>query len=301
MQMVSGELESAARSVEYKTVLAMILVVVFISHLSAFWAAILRVSGVAEFLESPFVPEEGLRGAVINSFIVLLLVLLGTGLLLTLIRLRKVHIIPGVMAIAVAFSFWGVAEIYFYSLSQFDEALLQYADILSVALAVSTALLIFRPISAGLLNALLLVYGTMSGSLLSVALPGWSVYTLAVLLAAYDIYSVFRGPLKRILESTVGEGQSRESKIKSPLRGAVIVVGNLALGMGDVLIYSMLSAAYLYFPHFSVARWVAATAALATGLYLTLGMLKHRKYMPALPLPVLLSLTVYILCLLLKI
>ncbi|MCI4408836.1 MAG: hypothetical protein JHC26_07065 [Thermofilum sp.] len=296
--------ESGRRRIEYKTSLLMGLIVIVISSLSVAWALVLSKSGVADLLGSPFVPEESPQGVLINSLIILFLVLLGTGLLLVLIRFRKIHTIPAVMAFAVAFSFWGIAEIYFYSLAnlapleRYSDYLLQYADLLSVSVAVLAAVLIIKPVSVKLLDILLIIYGTMAGSLLAVTLPGWTPFAVAVILAVYDVYSVFYGPLKRILENTVGEGQSRESKLKSPLRGAVIVIDNIALGMGDVLMYSMLSSSYYLFPFNSAARWVLTTIAIALGLYFTLKMLTRKKYMPALPIPVFLSLAVYVICLL---
>ncbi|MHB9301425.1 hypothetical protein [Thermofilum pendens] len=287
-------MEENVREIGRSTVASMLAVAVVVSLLSAVWALVLVSSGITEVLGSPFVYEEGPRGAIVNSVLTLLLVLLGTGVLLAMIKLRKARFIPALTAFAVAFSFWGISELYFYAFSAFDQRILPIADATSILLAVTTGALILKPVNATLLNALLIAYGTMAGALLFATLPSWSVFGIAVVLAAYDLYSVFRGPLKKILESTIAQEQAPADKLHSPLRGSVVVIRGLALGMGDVLVYSMLSPAFLLYPRVSVERWILSNLALTAGLYATLEMLKRRRYMPALPLPVAFSVAAYL-------
>lgn len=281
--------------IDTKVVISSLATITVILVLSAYFGTLLSAKDLS-YIGVPFSTENNLESAIINGAVFLGLVLLGTLLMFLIIKARRAPMLPLVMAGAVLFSFWGILEVFLDLVLQIPPEYYPLCEVLIVGIALATSVLILKPFSIVLLDALLILYGSMAGALFYAVLPPWSVTTVAALLATYDLYSVFKGPLRRILESTVGEGEG-SSRLPSNLRGAVVYIGGLALGMGDVLIYSMLSPLYLLYPKPSVLRWAIVSFSLLIGFQLTLQLLKKRRFMPALPLPVTLSLLVYLLSL----
>lgn len=256
-------------------------------------------AGLAE-LGPLFAEGDTPAGAVVNSLVFLALVLAGAVLLLLLVRKRKLNALYFLLAASLLLSSWLILEIYlgiFLGNHPWASVLI---DAVSLLASLLLAILVLKPFSILLLDLLLILYGTMAGAFLAILLTPLSTVAVALTLAVYDLYSVTRGPLRKFLETVTAESGGQEAR-KGLLRGAVLHLGQLSLGMGDVLIFSMLSPIFLLNPSFSIVRWTLASAALSAGFLATLQMLNHRKFMPALPLPVVLSLTVYALCLLLGI
>jgi len=117
---------------------------------------------------------------------------------------------------------------------------------------------------------------------------------LPIAFSIYDIYAVFRGPLK----SLIGTGE------KVALVGMSIRAGEFTLGLGDVVFYTMLPSlplAQLVAPVSSIATAAAAKAAFATltmidvGVVATLFLLSRRRLLPGLPIPMVLGVLVLIL------
>lgn len=261
--------------------------------LSAFFGYLAAEAGLAE-LGPLFAEGDTPTGAVVNSLVFLFLVLAGTAVLLTLARRRKLNVLHLLLAASLMLSSWLILEIYLSILlgETWASELIGAASLLVSALL---AALVLKPFSVLLLNLLLILYGTMAGALFATLLTPLSTIAVASTLAAYDLYSVTRGPLKKFLETVTAESEEREARV-SPLRGAVLHLGQLSLGMGDVLVYSMLSPVFLLTPSFSAVRWALTSAALMAGFLMTLQLLNRRRFMPALPLPVAISLAAYVLC-----
>lgn len=262
--------------------------------LSALFGYLAAEAGLAE-LGPLFAEGDTPTGAVVNSLAFLALVLAGTAILLTLARRRKLNLLHLLLAASLMLSSWLILEIYlglFLGGYPWASGLIDTASLLISGLL---AILVLKPFSNLLLNLLLILYGTMAGALFATLLTPMSTIAVASTLAAYDLYSVTRGPLRKFLETVTAETEEREIR-GSPLRGAVLHLGQLSLGMGDVLVYSMLSTVFFLTPSPSSARWALASAALIAGFLATLQMLNRRRFMPALPLPVFFSLTAYALC-----
>ncbi|MGB9786056.1 MAG: hypothetical protein ACP5II_03375 [Infirmifilum sp.] len=282
----------AERILDQRVVALSLLSVGVILLLSAYFGSILSTLDLG-YLGLPFASENSVGSVLINSVVFLGLVLIGTLIIMVIIRSRRTHVLPVIMAGSILFSFWGILELILELVAPFPPGFEQWRELLAIGIPLLTAILILRPFSLVLLNLLLMLYGSMAGALFYAVLPPWSILSIAVTLAAYDLYSVFRGPLRRILESTVS-GESARQEPPSSLRGAVVYIGGLALGMGDVLIYSMLSPLFLLYPSPSLIRWSLASLMLLAGFLLTLLMLRKRRFMPALPLPVTLSVIAYL-------
>jgi hypothetical protein len=122
-------------------------------------------------------------------------------------------------------------------------------------------------------------------------LPLATALLLPIAFAIYDIYAVFRGPLK----SLIGTGE------KVALVGMSIRAGEFTVGLGDVVFYTMLPSlpiAQLAAGVSSMTVVAAARAAFATlavmdiGVVLTLFLLSKRRLLPGLPIPIMLGILV---------
>jgi len=93
----------------------------------------------------------------------------------------------------------------------------------------------------------------------------------------FDIYDVFKGPLKHLAHTS-------QNRAVSPL---LVKVGAIEVGLGDLLFYS-LSAGLAY----GVGGMTVAVFAIITikvGMWITLKLLEKKPMLPGLPVPVLLS------------
>ncbi|MBS7288795.1 MAG: hypothetical protein KIH01_08680 [Candidatus Freyarchaeota archaeon] len=154
-------------------------------------------------------------------------------------------------------------------------------------LLIALLLLYDKTLSAAAPNLPLAVYLTFLGTFLGILSPPLLVLATALLATLYDTYSVTRGPLKQLAKTL---------KSIAELPCSTLCVGRRQLGLGDVLVYSMLSPVFLLHPYFSAARWAAASAALLLGLPTTAVVLRQWKPASGLALPVTFSLIAYALC-----
>ncbi|MEM1871257.1 MAG: hypothetical protein QW517_09090 [Thermofilaceae archaeon] len=251
---------------------------------------LLHASGVSEELEGPFVREEGAGAALLNAAMFVAMLLLGALLLLALLRFRVSALkLLGYSAFALAA--FTVGEIYLAALN-FEPT---YATMLSAAFTVLTIILIvFQPMAIYTVSIQVLV-GALIGAMIAAMVPPLSMLTMLAAAALYDLYSVYRGPLKRIIQRVSGEHQDTGEQRRSILTPFAVNVGGLALGMGDVILYSSLSSVALLTPTLDYCRLVVIAAAVLIGLFLTLKIVEKKGYAPALPLPVLLSIASFLL------
>lgn len=120
-------------------------------------------------------------------------------------------------------------------------------------------------------------------------LPLQTALLLPIAFAIYDIYAVFRGPLK----SLIGTGE------KVALVGMSIRAGEFTLGLGDVVFYTMLPSLPLAQlaarSSITVATLAVAFATLVVmdvGVVATLFLLSRRRLLPGLPIPMMLGVLV---------
>ena len=128
-------------------------------------------------------------------------------------------------------------------------------------------------------------YSAMAGSLLAMSLPPLTAALVPIVLAVYDLFMVYKGLLGRLVESMKG-GVGR-----SILRGLVLDLKDTAIGVGDLVIYSLMSSFIVAVAGLNaVALYIILLLGVLLGFYLTYRVLiPLRGYAPALPLPVLLG------------
>ncbi|MDG6921597.1 MAG: hypothetical protein JRN59_08720 [Nitrososphaerota archaeon] len=126
--------------------------------------------------------------------------------------------------------------------------------------------------------------GAEVGSFFAITLPTWTALALPVAFAVYDIYAVFRGPLKALVGTNQGIA----------LVGMSIRAGEFTLGLGDVVFYTLLPslALFQFYNSSGAVPAVLTTAAIDVGMVITLFLLSRRRLLPGLPIPMLLGVLV---------
>ncbi len=125
----------------------------------------------------------------------------------------------------------------------------------------------------------IVIVGGMTGAFLGVSIPMLTAIVLLLALAAYDLFAVYRGPIGKIAQSADLE----------EFTGAVFTYGDLTVGMGDMVFYSMLASIAMI--NFGPLPFVAAAIGVVVGAYLGFKMLEGRDMFPGLPFAVVLGLT----------
>ena len=126
--------------------------------------------------------------------------------------------------------------------------------------------------------AAIVIVGGMTGAFLGVSIPTLTAVVLLLALAAYDLFAVYKGPIGKMAESTDLE----------EFTGAVFTYGDLTVGMGDMVFYSMLAS--IAMTNFGVLPFLAAGVGIILGAYLGFKMLEGRDMFPGLPFAVVLGL-----------
>ena len=126
--------------------------------------------------------------------------------------------------------------------------------------------------------------GAEVGSFFAETLPLWTALALPIAFALYDIYAVFRGPLKALIGTAPNIA----------LVGMSIKAGEFTLGLGDVVFYSLLpSLAYFtFYNKLGIAPALLTIVAINVGMVITLYLLSKRRLLPGLPIPMLLGVLV---------
>lgn len=250
---------------------------------------LLQHSGIAQELKGPFIRDPSLEAAALNAALFVALVLAGALLLCVLVKV-SFSLVRVLGYFAFFFASFLVLDVFLVAAG---------ADLSSVALAspavaaIVTLVAILRPTSL-LVTASQLAVGALTGSIIASMVPPQGLALMLAAVALYDLLSVYKGPLRYLLERVVEERRTRGASGASPLTPLVVNVRGLALGMGDVILYASLSSLALLAPSVSPLRLLLTLCAAQIGLFLTLCLLSKRKYAPALPLPVFLSLATYV-------
>jgi len=118
------------------------------------------------------------------------------------------------------------------------------------------------------------VVGSLTGTFLGASVPTLTAIVLLAALAVYDLVSVYRGPIGKIAEMVDLE----------EFKGAVFTVGDLTIGMGDLVFYTMLVSNAMI--NLGTLAYLGAFAGVAAGSFLGFKMLEGRDVFPGLPLAI---------------
>ncbi len=149
--------------------------------------------------------------------------------------------------------------------------------LISLLASLALALAIYK--SKGPLHlAAIILIGGMTGTFLGVSIPALTAAALLLALAGYDLFAVYKGPIGKIAQTTDLD----------EFKGAVFTYGDLTVGMGDMVFYSMLASNAMM--NFGPLPFVAAAIGLIVGAYLGFKMLEGRDMFPGLPFAVIFGL-----------
>ena len=153
------------------------------------------------------------------------------------------------------------------------------AAVLTVVLIGYTIFVRNRP---WLSTVILAFVGAEVGSFFAETLPLATALILPIAFSVYDVYAVFRGPLRQLLGTAPNIA----------LVGMSVRAGEFTLGLGDIVFYTMLPSLALFYltPAMSVATIVAIDA----GVLGTLILLSRQRLLPGLPIPMALGVLVLV-------
>jgi hypothetical protein len=111
------------------------------------------------------------------------------------------------------------------------------------------------------------------GSYFASAIPILTAILLPLGFAAYDVYTVFRGPLKTLINTLPEES----------LTTMASKIGDFSIGTGDTVFYAMVPALGYY--QFGFSSAFLAILAVDVGVVITLYLLSKARLLPGLPIP----------------
>ncbi|MHA1946763.1 MAG: presenilin family intramembrane aspartyl protease [Candidatus Hodarchaeales archaeon] len=150
-------------------------------------------------------------------------------------------------------------------------------------------------------NSMMVVFGPMIGSMLAIHFGLLTVFFILIGLSLYDIYAVFYGPLKGIIDQSREDSKEIEEKIErqeidvnevttGPLMPALPVYSTplINIGLGDFAFFSMLVSAAVVVSYglSTPIPLLMAVIGLLVGAYYTFQFLKEDRALPGLPLPI---------------
>jgi hypothetical protein len=224
-------------------------------------------------------------GSLYNALILLLAVFCTTVVAVWLIRNRRVRVFTSVVYIGT-------------SLALFLLTLLTAIDFTENYLSVDATLLVSVAVSAGVVAVFALsarkksmyalapfVTGLLSaevGSYFASAIPLYTALILPLVFSVYDIYAVFKGPLRQLVDIAPTE----------VLSAVTSQLGEFSIGTGDTIFYSMLPALALY--QYNLYYALYTLVAVDIGVIITLYLLSRSKLLPGLPIPMALGLGTFL-------
>lgn len=189
-------------------------------------------------------------------------------------RLRNFfRILTGILIWLISF---GVTVIYLISIAlAIDWILLRFWLPVGALVASLTTYLMLR--ESGLISAIPAAYiASGAGATIGMSIPYWTFLILMIGISAYDTFAVYKGHLSTL---------SKEEAIS--LRGLTVEVDDLVIGLGDLFFYSLTASAILQY--MGIIPAIAATISILAGYAITLLLLRRKRMLPGLPIPLLLA------------
>ena len=252
----------------------------FIVAIQVFALAITKVNTpLTESVAPNGIPTPGgtsASGGVYNVLILVVFVFATTLTAVWLARRRKVKLFMAMIFGGTAIALFLLTLLGSISLTE------NYMDAnsslyLSLAFATATVVLLsliaLRKVPASLALVLTGLLSAEVGSYFASAIPILTAILLPLGFALYDIYTVFRGPLKTLINTLPDES----------LTTMASKIGDFSIGTGDTVFYAMVPALGYY--QFGFSSAFLAILAVDAGVVITLYLLSKAKLLPGLPIP----------------
>ena len=216
-------------------------------------------------------------GSMLNSFILIIFTFAMTTIMLMLIKFRKLLILKILMILSIGIgtflTSYIIFNLIFYNVVSWNIAFL-FATMISII-----GILSFIFPSKNVYTILTsFILASLYGASLSLFIKPPTVFMIPVFFGLYDIYTVFRGPLKSLIN---------ESKNNFNLNPMVVNIKNINIGLGDLIFYSMIPSVALLLSNLFVAFIIIIV--ISIGIHLTLYFLRKFELFPGLPIPIFLS------------
>lgn len=228
----------------------------------------------------PFAPAgTSTQGSVINVFLLVGVALAVGFLMVWLLRAGRIGLLRGVLIGSVTLGSFLVTRIvtFLALLGVAGAGILSWMIALLISgMALWSALHPNRRLIPLLLFSVL---GVEVGVYLALTVKPPMIFMLPMAFVLYDLYAVFKGPLRTLLSSEAGR-----RILGFPFMASI---GAVQVGLGDLVFYSLLPAAALLLT--GLAGAVMVIFALNLGLVATLYLLTRFDMFPGLPIPILAS------------
>ncbi len=258
--------------------LATIKTLVFILIIQAFALAITKVNApITEAVGpvyEPAGPSSG--GSIVNVLILVAFVFATTVTAVWLARKRKVKIFMAMIFGGTAIALFLLTLLASTSLTEgymSANASLYLSLAFGTATVVLLSLIALRKVPASYALVLTGLLSAEVGSYFATAIPILTAILLPLGFSLYDIYTVFKGPLKTLINTLPDES----------LTTMASTIGGFSIGTGDTVFYAMVPALGYYTFGFSSA--FLAILAVDAGVVVTLYLLSKSKLLPGLPIP----------------
>ncbi len=225
-------------------------------------------------------------GSAINAFLLVGLVALVTFGFVWLIRKRLFRSFKALIFASVSFSAFILTLLtvdgFFSRFTWYSTFpyVLEVEALIALLPVVAMGYSIFVKNNEILSSAVLVVIAAEVASFFASSLIKELALFLALFFAGYDIYAVFKGPLKTLVSAAPS----------GSLVGMAVKAGEFTIGLGDIVFYSMLpSMAFFYIGAIPALETLAAVD---LGVVVTLYLLTRKRLLPGLPIPMLLGLIV---------
>jgi hypothetical protein len=215
-------------------------------------------------------------GSIVNVLILVAFVFATTLTAVWLARRRQVKLFMAMIFGGTAIALFLLT--FLASISLTDGVMSAGASLyLSLAFATATVVLLsLIAIHRAPASLALVLTGLLSaevGSYFASAIPILTALLLPLGFALYDIYTVFRGPLKTLINTIPDES----------LTTMASKIGDFSIGTGDTVFYAMVPALGYY--RFGFSSAFLAILAVDAGVIVTLYLLSKAKLLPGLPIP----------------
>lgn len=275
-----GEYMPATFSGTAKTIAFVVAIQLFAMFITKVNAPAVQASG---YQYAPAGTSSG--GSVTNVLILVVFVFASTLLAVWLARRRRAQVFMGIVLVGSALALFLLTllasiDVTSNLMSANDSVYLSiFFASASVALL---ALVTLRKVPAATALILTGVLSAEVGSYFASTIPILTALLLPIAFSAYDIYTVFRGPLKQLITTLPADNLTAISS----------KIGDFSIGTGDTVFYAMIPALAYY--QFTLGSAFISLLAVDVGVVITLYLLGKVRLLPGLPIPMFLGLVVLV-------
>lgn len=238
--------------------------------------------------------NQNVAQATANSGLLIVTVALFTVGLILVLKYRVRFIFKFAVVILPLFFLLGYTDYHLQSLLDYFSGMdtTAVSAVISIFFTFAVAYGLYKKMYVLVTSAVILLTAEIA-SFLALSLSPPTLYILPLAFALYDIYAVFRGPLKKLIK-VQPKRTFKKQFIYSEFGLIITQIGGFTIGAGDFIFYALLVSSGFMQKSF--------LGAIATGIAINIGVLatlyilqRYKKPLPGLPIPVFLAIAVLVL------